>query len=119
MSPTGVAEMECLQYLNSLPIPARVRQAAPLLLKPLTTELVDEALHLMKPHSSPGLDGVPAAMYQQLADLYVPQMFWLLQRYTAEGGGGTSGVACDHFKINSQVHFGGDRYRAATPLGPR
>ena len=30
-------------------------------------------------------------------------------------GGGYRGVACDHFKMHSEVHFGGDCCRAAPP----
>ena len=65
---------ECVDYLNSLPLPANIKGVAPLLLHPLNQELVRTALENMKAGSSPGIDRVPAAIFMALADTLVPRM---------------------------------------------
>ena len=85
MSPTEVTEEQCMQYLESLPIPQKVRAAFPLLSKPLSEELVMEALHKMRPHSSPRQDTLPAAVYQQLGKVLAPSMHAILERSLARG----------------------------------
>ena len=65
---------ECLEYIQSLPLSANIKQAAPMLLKPLSQELVLTALENMKPGSSPGLDWIPAEVYKALSETMVPRM---------------------------------------------
>ena len=55
---------ECQQYLASLPIPDKVCRAMPLLFKELTEEVVHAALERMKRGSAPGMDSIPAELYQ-------------------------------------------------------
>ena len=85
MSPTGVSEEECNRYLRRLPIPPRVQAALPLLWRPLTEDLVWEALHKMRPCSSPGNDTAPAAVYQSMGPLFVPRMHAIIERSLDRG----------------------------------
>ena len=79
MSPNGVTLVECSRYLDSLPIPPKVSTAFPLLWKPFSEPLVRQALEKMKPHSSPGLDSVPASVYKRFADMFAPRMLSIME----------------------------------------
>ena len=48
---------ECIEYFNSLPLAQNIKNVAPILLCPLTQELVLTALENLKKGSSPGVDG--------------------------------------------------------------
>ena len=85
MSPTGRTESECSRYIESLPILERVRQAFPLLFKPLSIDIVQCALKKMPKGSSPGRDGVPIELYQALPDLFVPQLHRALSHFLETG----------------------------------
>ena len=85
MSPTEVSEEECDRYLRSLPIPPRVQATLPPLWRPLTADLVWEALHKMRPCSSPGNDTAPAAVYQSMGPIFVPRMHAIIERSLHRG----------------------------------
>ena len=53
-----------------LPPTPTVKNCAPLLLQPLSTELVQTALETMRPGSSPSIDGIPADVFVQLAPAF-------------------------------------------------
>ena len=106
-SPTGVSEEECDRYLRSLPIPPRVQAALPLLWRPLTEDLVREALKKMRRCSSPGNDTVPAAVYQCMGPLFVPRMHAVikrsLDRAAAPEGWSTTILKCIPKSITSET----------------
>ena len=54
MLDNAVTEVDCTRHLQSLPIPANVKRAAPLLFRPVSLPLIQEAVRQMKAHSSPG-----------------------------------------------------------------
>ena len=107
MSPTGVREEECDGYLRSLPIPPRVQAALPLLWRPLTEDLVREALHKMRPYSSPGSDTVPAAVYHSMGRLFIPRMHAIIEcsldRGAAPEGWSTTILKCIPKSIMSET----------------
>ena len=107
MSPTGVFEEECDRYLRSLPIPPRVQAALPLLWRPLTEDLVREALQKMRPCSSPGNDTVLAAVYQCMGPLFVPRMHAIIKRSLDRGaapeGWSTTILKCTPKSITSET----------------
>ena len=107
MSPTGVFEDECDQYSRSLPIPPKVQAALPLLWRPLTEDLVGEALRKMRPCSSPGNDTVPATVYQRMGPLFVPRMHAIIQRSLDRGaapeGWSTTILKCIPKSITSET----------------
>ena len=72
MAGSDVTEDHILQYLESLPIPQQVRNAFPLLYKPLSLDLVIAAGEDLRTNSSPGLDGIPAEVYQKWIGLFAP-----------------------------------------------
>ena len=76
---------ECVDYLNSLPLPANIKGVAPMLLRPLNQELVRTALETMKAGSSPGTDGVPAEIFMALADTLAPRMTQSITRMLQRG----------------------------------
>ena len=90
MSPTGVSEEECDHYLRSLPIPPGVQAALPLLWRPLTEDLVRDALQKMRPCSLPGNDTVPAAVYQSMGPLFVLRMHAIIKG-SLDGGAAPEG----------------------------
>ena len=49
-------------------------QCTPLLFKDLSADLVTSALERQKNGPVPGLDGVPACIYEHFLDIFVPQM---------------------------------------------
>ena len=65
--PPRDSQAECTEYLRSLPLPANIKEVAPLLLRPLNEELARTALQNMKPWSSPGINGMLAEMFLALA----------------------------------------------------
>ena len=85
MSPTGRTESECSRYIESLPIPEKVRQAFPLLFKPLSKDIVQCALKKMPKGLSPGRDGVPIELYQAMPELFVPQLHGALSGFLETG----------------------------------
>ena len=85
MSSTGVSEEEGDRCLRCLSTPPSKQAAFQLLWRPLTEDLVREALHKMRPCSSPGTDTVPAAVYQRMGPLFVPRMHAIIKRSLDRG----------------------------------
>ena len=85
MLDNAVTVVDCTRYLESLPIPANVKRAAPLLFRQVSLPLVQEALRQMKPHSSPGLDGIQASVYQAMDDLFSEKMLVIMEQFLAGG----------------------------------
>ena len=85
MLDNAVTEVECTRYLESLPIPANVRMAAPLLFRPLSLQLVHEALRQMKPHSSLGSDGIQASVCQAMDGIFSAKMMGNMGQFLAAG----------------------------------
>ena len=85
MLDNAVTQVDCTRYLESLPIPANVKRAAPLLFRQVSLPLVQEALRQMKPHSSPGLDGIQASSYQAMDGLLSEKMLVIMERFLAGG----------------------------------
>ena len=85
MLDNAVTEVDCARYLESVPIPANVKRAAPLLFRPVSLPLVQEALRQMKPHSSPGLDGIQASVYQAMDGLFSEKMMVIMEQFLAGG----------------------------------
>ena len=83
----GATVAECQQYLASLPIPDKVRRVMPLLFRELTEEVVQAALERMKRGSAPGMDGIPAELYQAYPEVFVPRLLEIMQLYLKRGGG--------------------------------
>ena len=66
-------------------------EVAPILLRPLTQELVLTALENLKRGSSPGVDGIPAEIFQALPDVFVPRMFQSISEFLQRGQSRTNG----------------------------
>ena len=77
---------ECQRYIKSLPIPQRVRQALPLLFRELKEDIVVAALERMKRGSAPGMDGIPAEVYQSMLDVFAPKLHDVMRIFLARGG---------------------------------
>ena len=65
---------ECTEFLQSLPLPANFKTMARALFRPLTQEVVNEALDRLHTNVSPGDDGVGAKIYQCFAEVFAPAM---------------------------------------------
>ena len=76
---------ECIDYLNSLPLAQNIKNVAPILLRPLTQELVLTALENLKRGSSPWVDGIPAEIFQAPSDVFVPRMFRSISDFLQRG----------------------------------
>ena len=59
----------------------------PLLFKELTGEVVQAALERMKRGSAPGMDGIPAELYQAYPEIFVPRVLEIMQLFLKRGGG--------------------------------
>ena len=62
-----------------------VAQGVHLLMRSLNLKAVHEVLKSMAAHSAPSLDGIPAALFRQLAGVFTPQMISLLEDYLEHG----------------------------------
>ena len=102
-----MSEEECDRYLRSLRIPPRVQAASPLLWRPLTEDVVREALHELRPCSSPGNDTVPAAVYQRMEPLFVPRTHAIIKSSLVQGaapeGWSTTILECIPKSITSET----------------
>ena len=85
MLDNAVTAVDCTRYLESLPIPADVKSAATLLFRPVRLPLVQGALRQMKPHSSPGLDGIQVSVYQAMDGLFSAKMVVIMEQFLAGG----------------------------------
>ena len=105
---------ECRRYIESLPIPQRVRQAMPLLFRELNEEIVMAGLERMKRGSAPGMDGIPAEVYQSMPDVFAPKLHDVMRVFLARGGGsGQLGHVA--FKVLAEVCRGREARRSAPP----
>ena len=68
-------------------IPERVRRAMPLLFRELSEELVKTALERLKRGSAPGMDGLPAEVYQAFPEVFVPKLYQAMVLFLRRGGG--------------------------------
>ena len=84
VSREGVMSVEdCTAFLQSLPLPANFKAMAKALFRPLTQELVDEALKRLDNDVSPGDDGVGARIYKRFSEAFFPAMFQIAEhRFT-------------------------------------
>ena len=62
-------------FLQSLPLPANFKAMAKALFRPLTQELVDEALKRLHNDVSPGDDGVGARIYKRFFEAFSSTIF--------------------------------------------
>ena len=85
MTDNGVSASDCRAFLHELGLPRQWRGAAPKLICTLTEEVVLTALERMHATSSPGLDGVSAAVYQRMPSVFVPQMLCMLRVMCSSG----------------------------------
>ena len=76
---------ECLAYIEALPLSGNIKQAAKILLKPVTVGLVLTDLENMKLGTSPGLDGMPAEVFLALGSVTVPRMTAGISRFVQTG----------------------------------
>ena len=74
---------EVESYLVSKGIHFRLAQCTPLLFKELSANLVTAALERLKNGPVPGLDGVPACIYQHFPDIFVQQLLYSLHGFMA------------------------------------
>ena len=75
----GASVQECARYLESLPIPAAVKRSAPLLFKPLSMELVAEALVRQVLGASPGVNGFLIQICSDFPEFFSPLVLQVLQ----------------------------------------
>ena len=69
----------CLEFINKAGLPACWATALPVLMKPLTSTLVQATLADMPPNSTPGADGVPASLCIHFVRHGTPKMTEILQ----------------------------------------
>ena len=86
MKASGVTEEQCTEWMNSLPVPIRLRKALPALMQPLTESTVLVALEKMRGGTSPGADGLPTEVFRALAEDCVKPMLWAVQECLRAGG---------------------------------
>ena len=86
MAGNAVTEEECWRYVRSLPIPPKILQALPLLMKPLSLDVVLAALERPKGGPAPGKDGIPAELYQAFPSVFAPRLLSAMQDFLRVGG---------------------------------
>ena len=74
MSVRGQPLNECHSYLASLFNSKNIPLMAEMLNKPLSPQLVHEALLALNTTLAPGLDGIPCAIYASFAEQFTPVM---------------------------------------------
>ena len=79
MADNGSSVSDCKALLQTLGLSPQWRGVAPKLLRTLTDEVVLTALQRMHATSSPGLDGVSAAVCQWMSAVFVPLMLYMVQ----------------------------------------
>ena len=85
MAGNGTTASDCQAFLQSLDVPRQWRGVDPKVLRTLTEEVVLTALEQMHATSSPGLDGVSAAVYPRMPSAFVPQMLHMVQTMWSPG----------------------------------
>ena len=83
--PPPTTEAQCEAYLKSLNIPDNLLSSAKLLLRPLSRELVKDALDRLNKQSAPGKDGFSTNIYLAFQDQFVDHMHDLVQEAFREG----------------------------------
>ena len=76
---------ECTRYLDSSGPCPWLRQAFPLLIKEFSPKIVEQALEQLPTGASPGLDGVPAGVYQLFPKIFSPRIFASMSTFLATG----------------------------------
>ena len=85
MTDKGVSVSDCKAFLHRLGLPKQWRGVAPKLIRTLSEEVVLTALERMHATSSPGLDGVSAAVYQRMPLVPVFQMLHMVRAMCSSG----------------------------------
>ena len=86
VSKEGLMTVEdCTAFLESLPLPSNFKQMAKALFRPLSQELVDEALKRLHNDVSPGDDGVGARVYKRFAEVFSPAMLQIARHCFTHG----------------------------------
>ena len=76
---------DCTTFLESLPLPSNFKQMAGALFRPLSQELVDEALKRLHNDVSPGDDSLGARVYKHFAEVFSPAMLEIAQHCFTDG----------------------------------
>ena len=105
---------ECQRYFETLPIPQRVRQAMPLLFGELSADIVVAGLERMKRGSAPGMDGIPAEVYQSMPEVFAPKLHDVMRIFLARGGV-PDRLGHVAFKVLTNVCRGGEAGGFAPP----
>ena len=82
----SATEEECWRYVRSLLTPPKILHALPLLMKPLSLEVVLAALERLKGGLAPGKDGIPAELYQAFPSVFAPRLLSAMKCFLREGG---------------------------------
>ena len=85
MSSEGCTADTCSHYLRPLFRRFNVKLMSQMLLRPLTLTLVGAALASLNQTSSPGVDGIPCAVYSKFQSHFAPRMLHITQRTLDEG----------------------------------
>ena len=97
----GLGGSECERYMNSIPIPQKVKTVLPLLMKPLSEEVTLAALERLKQGSSAGKDGLAAELFQKVPAIFVPKITGLQE--FLDGRGGAGGVVDNTTELFAEV----------------
>ena len=115
MGTEGESPESQLRYFESLGIPEKIRRPIPLLMHPLTEELVLAALERMPRGSSPGVDGVMTDVYKKFPAIFVPRPLASLQSFFVRGCSARRLVSVPH-AVYTKTLWGGGARRLATNL---
>ena len=74
-----------MDFLDSPPLPGTLRNCPPLLMRPLSTYLVQIALEKMKRGLAPGVDGIPAEVFMSIPSVVVAPMHDAMSSFSAQG----------------------------------
>ena len=81
----GGTPAQCAEYMQSLPILTSLKGLAPALFKPLSLELVQEALKTQVLGASPSIDGFALNIYQEFHEFFSVRMLEILQHAQEDG----------------------------------
>ena len=98
------SEAGCYAWLQRRGLPAQWRTLVPVLWKPYTLELVQAALQHMDPSSSPGEDGIQAAVYQRFSGSFAPHMLRAYSKIESNGVPSTWVVALVRSLAKEHMH---------------
>ena len=80
MSSEGCTAEACSHYLRPFFRRFNVKLMSQMLVRPLTLTLVEAALASLNQTSSPGIDGIPCAVYSKFQSHFAPRMLHITQR---------------------------------------